>query len=222
MVKYREVRRINRACKYYPCHKGLEDCTFCYCPFYPCLDEDKGKHIYSRTAKESIWSCQGCGWVHKKRTVDSIFKLIRVSRLVPKMMLKNNTAKGTGVIILAHGSRLKDTKKSVHNVIRVIRQGLGLKDVAPAFLQLCKPALAEAVQALMRRRCAVIIIVPYFLFNGSHMTRDIPRAIEELKRGFPQVKFVFAKNLSYDECMISHIVIDRIKEALFHADHKCA
>lgn len=26
----------NRECKYFPCHKGLEDfnCLFCYCPLY--------------------------------------------------------------------------------------------------------------------------------------------------------------------------------------------
>ena len=26
----------NRACKYFPCHKGLENlnCLFCYCPLY--------------------------------------------------------------------------------------------------------------------------------------------------------------------------------------------
>lgn len=26
----------NRACQYYPCHKGIEElnCLFCYCPLY--------------------------------------------------------------------------------------------------------------------------------------------------------------------------------------------
>jgi threonine-phosphate decarboxylase len=28
----------NRECNYYPCHFESQDCTFCFCPFYPCQD----------------------------------------------------------------------------------------------------------------------------------------------------------------------------------------
>ena len=75
-------KRLNKACKYFPCHKGLEDCTFCYCPFYPCLDKKRGKHVYSKKNK-AIWSCENCNWIHKKKVVDKIFDLIR-KNIIPQ------------------------------------------------------------------------------------------------------------------------------------------
>ena len=56
-----ELLGIDKSCKYYPCHHGgLEDCTFCFCPFYPCGDESTaGKWI-----KGTSWSCEDCSWIH--------------------------------------------------------------------------------------------------------------------------------------------------------------
>lgn len=71
-----DVLRINKACEYYPCHLGLEDCTFCWCPFYPCKDEERGKYV--RTKKgQRVWDCSGCNWIHQKDVVDRIFEIIK-------------------------------------------------------------------------------------------------------------------------------------------------
>ncbi|MCP4050259.1 MAG: hypothetical protein GY730_06095 [bacterium] len=72
-----QIKRINHLCSAYPCHSGLEDCTFCYCPFYPCLKAELGSYIYSENLKKEVWSCENCNVVHKQKTVDKIFKLIR-------------------------------------------------------------------------------------------------------------------------------------------------
>ena len=72
------IDRANKFCKYYPCHDGLEDCTFCYCPLYPCKNEKRGEYISGKT-KNKIWSCMNCNWIHKKKTVDKIFKMIKVN-----------------------------------------------------------------------------------------------------------------------------------------------
>ena len=72
------INRINKVCECYPCHDKLEDCTFCYCPFYPCGNKRRGKYITVIRDNESklIWDCSKCTWIHKKSTVDIIFKEI--------------------------------------------------------------------------------------------------------------------------------------------------
>ena len=44
----------NRACQYYPCHKGIEElnCLFCYCPLYT-LSVREIIIIWKRTGKRS-------------------------------------------------------------------------------------------------------------------------------------------------------------------------
>jgi Zn-finger protein len=47
----------NRACKFYPCHKGLKgiNCLFCYCPLYP-YDDCGGDYTYTSGCKD----CSNC------------------------------------------------------------------------------------------------------------------------------------------------------------------
>ncbi|HOP09095.1 MAG TPA: cobyric acid synthase [Candidatus Methanofastidiosa archaeon] len=54
----------NLECSYYPCHFYDQNCTHCFCPFYPCEDEELGTYITGRTGKR-VWSCQQCYWIHR-------------------------------------------------------------------------------------------------------------------------------------------------------------
>lgn len=66
----------NTGCKYYPCHGVVEDCTWCYCPFYPCEDESLGKYIISRRTGEKVWSCKNCTWIHRKDVAQRVLDLL--------------------------------------------------------------------------------------------------------------------------------------------------
>ncbi|MBA2123573.1 hypothetical protein B9J78_01315 [bacterium Unc6] len=84
----KSIKRINTACKYFPCHKRLQDCTFCYCLFYPCLDKALGEYVYLKKSKEKIWSCQSCNWIHKKSVVDKILKIIRKNKNIIRFRIQ--------------------------------------------------------------------------------------------------------------------------------------
>jgi precorrin-3B C17-methyltransferase len=59
----------NLACEYYPCHSHPQNCTFCYCPFYPCADSSTGGHWIK---EKGVWSCEDCQWIHLDETVKCI------------------------------------------------------------------------------------------------------------------------------------------------------
>lgn len=52
-------------CEYYPCHhfEG-QDCTHCFCPLYPCKDEELGRFVRTKRGKR-FWSCIDCTLVHR-------------------------------------------------------------------------------------------------------------------------------------------------------------
>ena len=54
----------NESCDHYPCHHDGQDCTLCFCPFYPCNDERLGRMVESRTGGQ-VWSCLDCHWAHR-------------------------------------------------------------------------------------------------------------------------------------------------------------
>lgn len=213
------IEKLNRACKYFPCHRELEDCTFCYCPFYPCLNESLGKHVYSKRTRKNVWSCQDCSWIHRRRITQRIYALIRENKnILRKDVLRGDLPKGrlsaqkSGIVILGHGSRVRKANNLIPKVINTIKNRLGLSIIEPAYLQLCQPALTRCIKGLISRGVKKIIIVPFFLFVGNHVRRDIPEIIIKQKAAYPGVEFIYANNLG-DDSKIVEIVIDRILEA---------
>jgi len=59
-------------CKYYPCHFEGQDCSLCYCPFYPCLIYRLGGELIISSTGNYIWSCKNCKWIHEKENVEEI------------------------------------------------------------------------------------------------------------------------------------------------------
>jgi len=56
------MERVN--CERYPCHFPGQDCSLCFCPFYPCRDERTGG-----LGKDGAWCCERCHVIHDPDTV---------------------------------------------------------------------------------------------------------------------------------------------------------
>lgn len=67
----------NLGCEFHPCHFDGQDCTYCYCPFYPCGDGSTGGEWIK---DKNVWSCMNCVWIHTSEAVkcidDKIFDYI--------------------------------------------------------------------------------------------------------------------------------------------------
>lgn len=61
-----------KTCEYYPCHFEGQNCTFCFCPFYPCEDERTGGRWIQSSRGGKVWSCVDCHLVHKTETAQKI------------------------------------------------------------------------------------------------------------------------------------------------------
>ena len=68
----------NRACKYFPCHAGMEEfnCLFCYCPLYG-MKNCPGRHEYI-TGKDgkALKVCSDCTFPHQPENYDKIIKIL--------------------------------------------------------------------------------------------------------------------------------------------------
>jgi Zn-finger protein len=52
------MQRLN--CERFPCHSLEQDCSLCFCPFYPCRDKRTGG-----LEKEGTWCCESCRIIHR-------------------------------------------------------------------------------------------------------------------------------------------------------------
>jgi len=118
----------------------------------------------------------------------------------------------TGVIVLAHGSKVKSGNEGLFKVVEMLR-AMGKWDMVDAcFLQLAKPGLSEGVKNIVEKGAENIVVMPLLLFSGNHVLKDIPDEIENEKRKYPEIQFFYARNLGADE-RIAQIAADRIDEA---------
>jgi len=120
----------------------------------------------------------------------------------------------TGVIILAHGSRNEsEVSEILREVSRTVKAWLPPEiKVVGAAMQFNHPDLEEAVELLVKQGVRRVVIMPYFLFQGIHSTRDIPSRIGVIRQTNPEVEFILANTLGVDE-HLTNLVVKRIQEA---------
>ena len=70
-LKDETPKGLDYDCEYLPCHKELEACDFCYCPFYPCADGLTGGEWIK---EKDVWSCQHCDWIHLEEPCQAVKK----------------------------------------------------------------------------------------------------------------------------------------------------
>ena len=59
-------------CEYYPCHFKGQDCTFCFCPFYPCEDTRTGGKLITKSTGGTVWSCIDCRLIHEEKMSEKV------------------------------------------------------------------------------------------------------------------------------------------------------
>ncbi len=63
------VEGRKEGCPYYPCHFPEQWCDHCYCPCYPCEDEELGEWVESSSGGR-VWGCAGCTLLHVPEIAD--------------------------------------------------------------------------------------------------------------------------------------------------------
>ncbi len=93
----------------------------------------------------------------------------------------------TAVIILGHGSRGGGDDAAVKRIFEAVRESLSGDIVEYAYLQYAQPTPEEALKRCVQQGAKKIVIVPFFMQAGVHVTRDIPAFIEKAKKQHPTV-----------------------------------
>ena len=116
----------------------------------------------------------------------------------------------TEVILLGHGSQADEGNTALAEVACMVAGLDGGTRVIPAFLQFRSPSLTEAVTGAISAGATRVVVVPYFLYMGNHVSRDIPEELDALRAGNPGVEIVMTGHLGA-HTKLAEIVVERIK-----------
>ena len=115
-----------------------------------------------------------------------------------------------GVLVIAHGSRAKETEAALEEVLSMVKTKLPETDMECAFMEFSDRTVEKGILALAGRGVTEIKVVPYFLFMGIHMKEDIPNMVASCAANHPGIKIIMGEPLWIDE-RLADILVDRIK-----------
>lgn len=115
-----------------------------------------------------------------------------------------------GILVVAHGSRVKETENTLLSVLKIVNEILPDIRIAHAFMEFSDQTLEKAVKTLVDSGVTEIKVVPYFLFMGVHLREDIPEMVKKCTADYPDIKVEMGEPLGADR-RLAEILADRIK-----------
>ena len=115
------------------------------------------------------------------------------------------------IVLLGHGSRRSDANDILRNMTGIIKSKLPFADIQVecAFLEFAEPNIYGMLEKLAEESFDFIYIIPYFLYSGNHVKRDIPKIVSKYSEKYPQINFKLGDYLGVDE-RIADLVAEKI------------
>jgi sirohydrochlorin ferrochelatase len=115
-----------------------------------------------------------------------------------------------GVLILAHGSREKQTQDTFNTIVEMAIKEVDVM-VETAYMEFSEKNIEAGLSALVAKGATEIKVVPYFLFSGMHIRRDIPKEIDEFLKNHSGITVKMGQTLGADP-RLADVLADRIME----------
>lgn len=117
----------------------------------------------------------------------------------------------TGVLLVAHGSRILEANTHAVAVGRMVQEKYHVEPLVVSFMAHMAPNIEQGVEQLVDQGVEHIKVIPLFLYNGLHIQEDIPNELADVKERFPNVEITFGRALGADE-RLAQLVFERIQE----------
>lgn len=146
--------------------------------------------------------------------VSILHALCTVASRLPKVdsNIQDNSAVDA-VILLGHGSRVKNAGRSMEMVATMLKEKYGYSIVETCHMSRLGPHFPEAFDKCLANGARHILLIPYFLHEGVHMKMDIPGMMQACVAKHPEVRLVMGKHLGFDT-LLADLVQKRIEESV--------
>jgi precorrin-8X/cobalt-precorrin-8 methylmutase len=128
-------------------------------------------------------------------------------------MSASSQATAAGVLIVGHGSPRANANAGFIGLVERVAGRLSGLTVLPTFFSIAHPNIEDRVAELAARGVRRIVLMPYFLYSGQHVTADIPALLDRCRATFPGVSLDLLATLE-GEPGLEDIVVERLAPLL--------
>ena len=119
---------------------------------------------------------------------------------------------GTAVLLIAHGSRLAIANADLLQLAEQLRSRFPNHMIETAYLELTEPTIPQGAERCVALGATRVLLLPYFLSAGTHVTEDLRRFRVQFADQWPNVRFDLCPPLGLHPLMLD-ILCDRLSEA---------
>ncbi|WP_238653191.1 precorrin-3B C(17)-methyltransferase [Paenibacillus piscarius] len=116
------------------------------------------------------------------------------------------------VLLVGHGSRVPAGNEELLRFTGQLAARRPELKMETCFIELASPSILGGIAKCVADGATQIYIVPIILFAAGHSKLDIPMAIDEAKRNYPGVEFIYGRPLGVQPRAVE-LLLDRIGEA---------
>lgn len=116
----------------------------------------------------------------------------------------------TAVLLIAHGSRRPEANQDLVELGKLLATRTSYQIIEPSYLELAEPSIPAGGATCVMRGATEVLMLPYFLSAGAHVTTDLERFRDELSQAHPTVTFRLCPHLGLHPLMVD-IVLDRLR-----------
>jgi sirohydrochlorin ferrochelatase len=110
------------------------------------------------------------------------------------------------VLLVDHGSRRAEANAVLDGVAELLRRRLPGWIVRVAHMELAAPAIGEGVDGCVADGATEIVVHPYFLAPGEHVSQDIPAQVRAAADRHPAVSIRVSEPLGVHPGLVDAIV----------------
>lgn len=118
----------------------------------------------------------------------------------------------TALLLIAHGSREENANADLYYLVEQLRKQAAYAIVEASFLELVAPDIQQAGELCVARGAERVVLLPYFLSAGVHVTRDLTEVCRKLTARYPRVDFRLAEPLGRHPLLLQ-VVMERARQA---------
>jgi len=112
------------------------------------------------------------------------------------------------LLLIAHGSSRKQSKDEVFALADTLKHNCSenYPIIHAGFLDIAETLIPDGIKKCVEDGATSIIILPYFLNSGSHVTEDIPNIVNSTKSYYPGIEIKIAPHLGASPLMIDLLI----------------
>lgn len=112
------------------------------------------------------------------------------------------------LLLVAHGSRRSQSNDEVVVLADRLKDHCSdqYKIIHSAFLELTDPQIPAGIQQCIDDGATSVIVLPYFLNSGRHVTEDIPSIVNTKALEHPQIDISIASHVGGSDLMMELLI----------------